>query len=124
VELSSIRVLIICLAIGLFLGIVGGTVYAVVADKIVAYGIGTALLLIGLTALALGLLGAAEPPEGWRLKRRVPGEKTPRRALVSRATYANPNLSDRVSSASLAVWGLVVGGGLLVVGVVTLSIAQ
>lgn len=112
-QLSNIRVLGLCLAIGLGLGVIGGTIYAAVADKLVAYAIGTVLLVIGLIALALGLLGATEPPEGWSLKRRVPGEEAPRRSLAARASYENPTLSNRVSGISLAVWGLVVGGGLV-----------
>lgn len=115
-QLSSIRVLGLCLAIGVGLGVIGGTVYALLADKVVAYGIGTALLVIGLVALALGLLGATEPPEGWSLKRRVPGDATPRRGLAARAAYENPAVSNRVSALSLVVWGLVVGGGLIACG--------
>jgi hypothetical protein len=123
-HLSSIRVLVLCLGIGLVLGVAGGSVYAVIADKIVAYGIGTALLVIGIVAMALGLLGAAEPPEGWSLKRRIPGDATPRRGFAARATYASPNMNRRVSSASLAIWGLVVGGGLIAFGAVAFSLAQ
>jgi hypothetical protein len=115
-QLSSIRVLGLCLAIGVGLGVIGGTVYALLADKVVAYGVGTALLVIGLVALALGLLGATEPPEGWSLKRRVPGDETPRRSLAARAAYENPAVSNRVSALSLVVWGLVVGGGLIACG--------
>lgn len=112
-QLSSLRVLAICLAIGLGLGIIGGGIYAVVADKVVAYGIGAALLVLGLIAMALGLLGATEPPDGWSLKRRVPGDETPRRSIAARATYENPQLSNRVSGVSLLVWAIVVGGGLI-----------
>jgi hypothetical protein len=123
-QLSSIRVLALCLGVGLLLGVVGGTVYALFTDKVIAYGIGTALLITGVVAMALGLLGATEPPEGWSLKRRVPGDATPRRGFAARATYANPSMSRRVSSASLAVWGLVVGGGLIAFGAVAFSFAQ
>jgi hypothetical protein len=123
-QLSNIRVLALCLGGGLVLGIVGGSVYAMIADKIIAYGIGTALLVIGVIAMALGLLGATEPPEGWSLKRRVPGDATPRRGFAARATYANPTMSRRVSSASLAIWGVVVGGGLIAFGAVAFSFAQ
>jgi hypothetical protein len=123
-QLSNIRVLALCLGVGLVLGVVGGTAYALIADKVIAYGIGTALLVIGIIATALGLLGAAEPPEGWSLKRRVPGDATPRRGIAARATYANPNMSRSVSSVSLAIWGLVVGGGLIAFGAVAFSLAQ
>jgi hypothetical protein len=123
-QLSSIRVLGICLAIGLAIGVVLGIIYALAADKVVAYGIGTALLVIGLIALALGLLGATEPPDGWSFRRRVPGDETSRRSLVARVAYENPNVDNRVSSSSLAVWGLVVGGGLIVIAALSFSLAQ
>jgi hypothetical protein len=122
-QLSNIRVLCICLAIGLGLGVIGGTIYAAVADKVVAYAIGTALLVIGLIALALGLLGATEPPEGWSLKRRIPGDEAPRRSIAARAAYENPSLTNRVSGVSLAVWGLVVGGGLIAFAALAFFIA-
>jgi hypothetical protein len=123
-QLSNIRVLGVCLAIGTGLGVVGGTVYALAADKVVAYGIGTALLVIGLIVLAIGLLGATEPPQGWSLKKRFPSDETPRRSLVARAAYENPSIDNRVSSLGLAVWGIVVGGGLIGFAALAFSLAQ
>jgi hypothetical protein len=123
-HLSNFRVLGICLAGGLALGIVGGTIYALAADKLIVYGIATGLLVTGIGVLALGLLGATEPKEGWSLQRRVRESETPRRSLVARAAYEHPKVDkEQVSSASLAVWGLVVGGGLILLSQVAFSLA-
>ena len=123
-QISNIRILGICLAIGLGLGLVGGAIYALAADKVLAYGIGTGLLVVGLIALALGLLGATEPPEGWSLKRRIQeGAEMPRRSFAARAAYDHPSIDNKVSSVSLAVWGIVVGGGLIALSMLAFKIA-
>ena len=121
-QLSNLKVLGICLGIGLLLGAGGGAVYAVVAGKVVLWGIGTGLLLTGLVALALGLLGATEPPGGWSLKRTR--NETPRRSFAARAAYEHRAINDQVSSASLAVWGVVVGGSLIGLAVVVFELGR
>jgi hypothetical protein len=124
VQISNIRILGICLAIGIGLGLVGGVVYALATDKLIAHGIGTGLLVVGLIALALGLLGATEPPEGWSTKRKLQeGEEMPRRSFAARAAYDHPSIDNEVSSVSLAVWGVVVGGGLIALSMLAFRIA-
>jgi hypothetical protein len=123
-QVSNIRVLGICLGIGVGLGLVGGVIYALATDKVIAHGVGTGLLVVGLIALALGLLGATEPPEGWSIKRKLQeGEELPRRSFAARAAYDHPSIDNRVSSVSLAVWGFVVGGGLIALSMLAFKIA-
>lgn len=123
-QISNLRILGICLAIGVGLGLIGGVVYALATDKLIAHGIGTGLLVVGLIALALGLLGATEPPEGWSLKRKLQeGEEMPRRSFAARAAYDHPSIDNKVSSVSLAVWGVVVGGGLIALSMLAFKIA-
>jgi hypothetical protein len=125
VQLTSVRVLGICIATGFGLGVAGGTVYALIADKLIVYGMATGLLVLGLVALALGLLGATEPPEGWSLKRRAPeAEDMARRSLAARAAYEPPRLDNRVSSIHLALWGIVVGGSMVALSLVLFEIAR
>lgn len=110
-RLSNVRVLGVSLAGGVALGGLGGLVFALVSGRMVAYGIGTGLFVVGLVALGVGLLGATEPPEGWSAgPRRSPLEG--RRSLVARLAGEHPSV-DHVSSASIGVWGVVVGGGLI-----------
>jgi hypothetical protein len=123
-QISNIRILGICLAVGVGVGLVGGVVYALATDKLIAHGIGTGLLVVGLIALALGLLGATEPPEGWSLKRNLQGgDEVPRRSFAARAAYDHPSIDNKVSSVSLAVWGVVVGGGLIALSMLAFKIA-
>jgi hypothetical protein len=75
----------------------------------VTYGIGTGLFLVSLMCLALGLLGAAEPNEGWAAHRGVEGRKS----LVAKVATEHPEI-ESVSSVELFLWGLIVGGGLMV----------
>jgi hypothetical protein len=123
-QLTNLKILLISWSISLGLGLAGGFVYALVAGRVIAHGMGTGLLIVGLIALALGLLGATEPPQGWSLKRRghEPGE-TPRRSLAARAAYEHPALNDEVSSWSLALWGVVVGGGNIALSMLFFSLA-
>jgi hypothetical protein len=124
VQLSNIRVLGMCLLIGVGVGLAGGVIYAVAAGKLIAHGIGTGLLVVGLIALALGLLGATEPPEGWSLKRKpTQDDVMPRRSFAARAAYEHPSIDNKVSSVSLAIWGLVVGGGLIALSMLAFRIA-
>jgi hypothetical protein len=120
-----VKVLLVSLAIGIALGVVGGWVYALLTQKVVMYGIGTAWLMLGLAAFALGLMGALEPAGGWATRRK-PGlgwsdDETGRRSLMGRA--AEEATDARVSSWALAVWALVVGGGLIALASVTLSVS-
>lgn len=94
------------------LGAVLGVVYALIAGQVILYGIGTGLLVAGLVVLAGGLLGAAEPPEGWMTGRGTGRGQFGRRSVVARIASDHPDI-DEVSSGELAVWGIVVGGVLL-----------
>jgi len=94
------------------LGGVVGIVYALIAGETIVYGVATGLLVAGLLVLAGGLLGAAEPPEGWITGRGTGSGQFGRRSLVARIAQEHPDIEE-VSSWELAIWGLVVGGVLL-----------
>jgi hypothetical protein len=123
-HLSNIKVLGLCLLLGFAVGAAAGVVFAVASDRLVSYGIATGLLVVGLIALALGLLGATEPQEGWSLKRRREEmEESARRSLAARAAREHPSIRTEVNSMGLAVWGLVVGGGLIGLSMLFFSFA-
>ncbi len=94
-----------------------GALFALLADGIIVHGVGTAWFIAGLIVLAMGLLGATEPPEGWR--KSDPG----RRSIAARVALDHPDVQD-VTSLDLLVWGLVVGGATLALAMVALSVAQ
>lgn len=100
-RLSNLKVIGISLGGGAAAGIIGGLVYAWLADKIVYHGIGTALFIIGILALGVGLTGAAEPAEGWSSKR-----ARGRRSVASRIVSEE---AVEITSMALAVWALMVG---------------
>lgn len=110
------RVLAISFGVGLALALVLGFVWALVADKVIAHGVGGGLFLVGIVALALGLLGATEPPQGWRSSR------DGRRSLAVQLASDHPDV-ERVTSLDLFIWGIVVGGGLIALSMVAFSIA-
>lgn len=115
--IAHARVLALSLGAGAALGAFGGAAYALVTGRGVLYGVATGVFLVGLLALALGLLGATEPPEGWssrRRRRRVAETDEGRRSLASRLA-GDVGTIDRVTTLGLVVWAAVVGGGLLVV---------
>ncbi|MDQ4024063.1 MAG: hypothetical protein M3217_01010 [Actinomycetota bacterium] len=94
------------------LGALGGAIYALLADRMMLYGIATGLLVAGLATLAGGLLGATEPPEGWMTGRGTGRGQFGRRSIVARIATEHPEI-ESVSSWELAVWGIAVGGSLL-----------
>ena len=107
-SLYHFKVLLASLGLAAAGGVVGGLVYSWLGDRSVTYGIGTGLFLVSLMCLALGLLGATEPNEGWAAHRGKEG----RRSLVARVATEHPEI-EQVSSLELFVWGLIVGGGLM-----------
>jgi hypothetical protein len=109
VNLYNLKVLLVSFGVAAAGGVAGGIVYSWLGHKSLMYGIGTGLFLVALVCLGLGLLGATEPREGWAAHRGVQG----RRSLVARVASEHPDIED-VSALELLVWGLVVGGGLLV----------
>ncbi len=96
----------ISLVAGAALGVIGGLIYAIAGDRLLAHGIGAGLFAVGLVALALGLLGATEPPDGWRTG------SSHRRSLAAKLALESDRVDD-VSSLDLLLWAAVVGGGLL-----------
>lgn len=117
-SLYHLKSIAVSLALGAGLGTVGGIVYALLADRILLYGIATGLLIAGLVTLAGGLLGATEPPEGWITGKGTGRGQFGRRSIVARIATEHPEIDD-VSSWELAAWGLLVGG-LLVGGAMVL----
>jgi hypothetical protein len=107
VNVSSPRALFISLAAGLGVSIVGGGLYALFADKILLYAIGTIMFIVGILSLAIGLLGAVEPEDGWATQRGAKNRK-PGRSVAARALEQHPEL-DQHSSLELAAWALAVG---------------
>lgn len=93
-------------------GVLIGLVFAVVADHPVLYGVATGQLVAGLVVLGGGLLGAAEPPDGWMTGRGPARGQYGRRSVVARIASEHPDVEE-ISSWELAAWGLVVGGLLI-----------
>lgn len=106
------RVLGISLGIGITISLVAGTVFAVAADKVWLYAVGTMMFITGLVALVVGLLGALEPREGWATGKSSRTEETRARSIARQLAEQHPDIEDR-SGWALAVWGVVVGGVLI-----------
>jgi hypothetical protein len=122
-HIMSPRVLAISFVVCLGVGVAGGLVFALLADRVVAHGIGTGLLVVGIVALWMALLGATEPPEGWaRRGRRGPGDG--RRSVVARLAADRADLEQEVSSLSLVVWGVAVGGSMIGLSLLAFYVAQ
>jgi hypothetical protein len=111
-SLYHLKSVAVSLAVAGGLGALFGTLYALVADAVLLYGIATGLLVAGLFVLGGGLLGATEPPEGWATNRRGPRNQTGRKSVVARIATEHPDI-DHVSSWELAAWGVLVGGLLI-----------
>jgi hypothetical protein len=121
-HITSPRVLALSFLACLGLGVTGGLAFALLADRVVAHGIGTGLLVVGIVALWMALLGATEPPEGWASRgRRRPDER--RRSLVARLAVDRADLEE-VSSLSLVVWGVAVGGSMIGLSLLAFYVAQ
>lgn len=117
------KVLAVCLGGGLALGGLAGAAFALLARRDVTYGVGIGLMVVGVVALFGALLGATEPPEGWRTRtsddRRA---QTGRRSLAARAAESHSAIGP-VSSMGMVVWGAVVGGGLIAVATLVFELA-
>lgn len=111
------------LAVAGGLGSALGIVYALIADQPLLYGVATGLLVAGILVLGGGLLGAAEPPEGWITGRGTGRGQFGRTSLVARIASEHPDIED-VSSWELAAWAFVVGGILLGSAVVLFEVAR
>jgi hypothetical protein len=113
----------VSLAAAAALGALFGTVYAWIAGQVVLYGIATGWLVAGLLVLGGGLLGAAEPPEGWFTGRGTGRGQFGRRSLVARIATEHPDIED-VSSWELVAWAVVVGGVLLTAATLLFEVAH
>ena len=120
-QVSNPRVLGASLGIAGAMGVVGGALYALVTGRVLAHGVGAGLFVVGAIALVMGLLGATEPDSGWASR---PGTQASgeRRSLAARLATGHPDV-ERVTSASLAVWGLVVGGTLIALSMIAFLLA-
>ena len=121
-NVSSPRALLISLAVGIGVSLVGGGLLAFFGDKLFLYSVGTIMFIVGVIALALGLLGAAEPADGWATQRGAKNRR-PGRSVAARALAQHPELHDDHSSWELAVWALVVGLPLIGLSVVCFSLS-
>jgi len=110
-DVATPRVLALSFAIAAAVGVGAGVAYGLFSAVSVPYGIATGLFIVGIGALALGLLGATEPAGGWSSRRRRPPGG--RRSVAARMA-GDVGTVERVSSLGLAVWGVAVGGGLIV----------
>jgi hypothetical protein len=123
VSLYHLKSIVVSLLVAAALGSVFGLLYARLADASALYGIATGLLVAGVTVLGGGLLGATEPREGWMTGRGTGRGQIGRRSIVARIASEHPDIED-VSSWELAVWGVVVGGLLLVAGAALYELAR
>ena len=103
---------------GLFVSLVLGSLYAWLADKIWMYGVGTVLFILGTIALCMGLLGGLEPEDGWATRRRTPE----RRSFASQIAGSHPEIEE-TSPWALAIWGVVVGGPMILLSIGAFSLA-
>lgn len=101
---------------------VAGIIYWLVGDPDISYALGTMWLIVGLIALSVGLLGAIEPTDGWAIGRGTQRRQEGRRSIFAKVATEAPRVQD-VSSGAQAVWGLVVGGGLIGLSVLAFSIS-
>lgn len=106
------RVLLISLLCGIALAVVVATVWSLLGSTDFIYATGAVMFIVGLIALVVGLLGAAEPEEGWATGKGSNRRQEGRRSFVARVSGEHPRLEGG-SSWALAVWGVVVGGGLI-----------
>lgn len=122
-SLYHLKSIAVSLAVAAGIGGVVGVGYALIADEVILYGLATGFLVAGLVVLGGGLLGAAEPPEGWITGRGTGRGQFGRRGLVARIANEHPDIED-VSSMELAVWGLVVGGVLVGAATILFELAR
>lgn len=120
--MRSLRILGLSLLVGALVGVAGGLAFALLGGRVIAHGIGTGLLIVGLVAFGLGVLGATEPPQGWSARRAGRGAPEPGRRSFG-ARLAGDLQPEPVTSLDLLVWGVVVGGGLIAASMVAFTVA-
>ena len=112
------RALIISLVSGIALSIVFGSLYAWLGDRLWTYGVGTMLFIFGIIALCMGLLGAVEPPDGWATRKPTEG----RRSFASQIAGSQGD-GHQTSPYALAVWGVLVGGPMILLAMWAFSLS-
>lgn len=117
------RVLAVSLGAGIAISLVGGTLFAWLGDKLWLYGVGTMLFISGMIALVVGLSGALEPREGWATGKGTHSAEARARSIARQITDEHPRLEDR-SGWALAIWGIVVGGGLIALAMIAFTISE
>lgn len=120
-NVSHPKALLISIGAGTALSVVGAAFFVVLSEWDFVYALGTMLLVVGLVALALGLLGATEPPEGWATGRGRNRRQVGRRSLLAQAG-SQATGSEQTESLSLAAWGVIVGGVHILLGVLAFSL--
>ena len=109
------RSLLLSLLAGIALSVFFGSLYSWLGGRIWVYAVGTMLFIFGIITLCMGLLGAVEPPEGWATRKGGDG----RRSFASQ--LAPPG--EETSPYALGVWGVVVGGPMIVLALLAFSLA-
>jgi hypothetical protein len=122
-SIASPRVLLISIGVGLALSVLLGGIYSLLGERSFLYAIGTVSFVLGLVALAVGLLGGAEPQEGWATGRGANRRQEGRRSMVAKATR-EADAIEEVTSGALIAWGVIVGGGLIVLSMVAFGLGS
>lgn len=117
-NVASPRVLVISLAVGIGLSIVFGSLFSWLGERIWTYAVGTMLFIFGIVSLCMGLLGAVEPPEGWATRKKGDG----RRSFASQLAGQQPPEAE-TSPYALAIWGIFVGGPMILLALLAFSLA-
>jgi hypothetical protein len=117
-NVSSPRSLMLSFGAALVFSVVLGSMYAWLADKVLAYAIGTVLFIVGVVVLVVGLLGALEPKHGWATGKKSTG----RRSMAAQVTRDHPELEE-ATPLQLGVWGVLVGLPLIVLALVAFNVS-
>ncbi len=120
---SHPKALAISLGVGIGLALILGTLFSLFGDRDFAWAVGTMLMVIGLIALTMGLLGATEPEDGWATGVGRNRSQEGRRSLAAQVSEQAPGMV-RSTSVHLAVWGLVVGGGMIGLSFLAFGVSQ
>lgn len=121
-KVSHPKALAYSLGVGVAIAVVGGTIFAVVGDREWLYATGTVGLIVGLIAFAMGLLGAAEPDDGWATGVGRHRRQEGRRSLAAQVSRDAPGVQES-NTWHLAAWGIIVGGGLIGLSAIALSLS-
>lgn len=116
------RVLLFCLGTGLLGGGLIGALVGLVTGGSVVIAATTGIILVGGVAFFLGMFAAVEPPGGWAsANKRHNVEASERRSLLTKLAFEIEAI-DTITSGDLAIWAVVVGGGLIALGILGYSL--